>query len=1062
MKTRLRAYSRLALLLAMLFGSLFSYAQGNSQAGKKEIPQVALEHIRNNKQKLNVNDEDISDLELSSETDSKKSGVKHYYIKQLYQGVEIYGAITNLSINREGSVINVGNRFHKEIGKKVKGDQPGLDAAGAVAAAARYLGLSVKGSLTVLERGKGRNKEVTFSKAGISLEPIAARLVYQPMPDGSLRLAWEVSIYELDALNWWNLRLDATTGEVLDKDNMVVHCQFENNGPGGKFLHDEHDHTLIPPYVAAPQAVPAMMATSNAYNVYAMPLESPSHGSRSLVSTSAADAKASPKGWHHSPEGTFTTTRGNNVFAYEDPDNNNNYTINYSPDGGASFNFDFPIDFTKQPVTYRDAATSNLFYWNNMVHDVWYQYGFDEMSGNFQYDIFGRGGKGNDPVLAEAQDSRNIPLPPPGVTTRNNANFSTPRDGFVPRMQMYLWDGIPDPDLFSVTAPATIAGSYVAVQAAFGPRLTSTPVTGKLVVAQAGTGNPAEGCSAYSNAAAIAGNIAVIYRGSCEFGVKVLNAQNAGAIAAIVINNQPGASSMGVGATTTPITISSVMVSPETGAKLVEQLNNGVEVLVKLKDDGSGPEFDGDLDNGIIVHEYGHGISNRLTGGPDVTGCLASAVLINNVVVSTEQMGEGWSDWFGLMMTMRQGDTREKVRGIGTYVSAQPTTGNGIRPAPYSTSFGVNNFTYAATNNPAISAPHGVGFVWATMLWDMTWDLIDKYGYDPDLYNGTGGNNMAMQLVIDGLKLQPCRPGFVDGRNAILLADRMNNEGANQELIWKAFAKRGLGFSASQGSNLRRDDQVQAFDLPATYACTIPLNVAAVQSSTIYTGGVANNLYIGYGPKSVVLQASGDATNTYSWSPATGLSNAKIANPVFTPTAAGTYTFTVTATNADQCIKTKTITINVVDVRCGDNKKRDKVLVCVDGENNCADSKAVNMMLTKAGGKLGDCNLNISAPVTATTVSELAVAETDDFVQSYPNPFSESTTIVFKAKETGYTVLKVYDITGREIETLFEGNAERGVTYNHSFKAGDKRAGIYIYKIVNGNTSRSGTMVLIK
>ena len=82
------------------------------------------------------------------------------------------------------------------------------------------------------------------------------------------------------------------------------------------------------------------------------------------------------------------------------------------------------------------------------------------------------------------------------------------------------------------------------------------------------------------------------------------------------------------------------------------------------------------------------------------------------------------------------------------------------------------------------------------------------------MYNGTGGNNIAMQLVIDGLKLQPCSPGFVDGRDAILAADLLNYGGAHQCLIWEVFANRGLGFSASQGSSMSRTDQVAAFDVP--------------------------------------------------------------------------------------------------------------------------------------------------------------------------------------------------------------------------------------------------------
>ena len=55
---------------------------------------------------------------------------------------------------------------------------------------------------------------------------------------------------------------------------------------------------------------------------------------------------------------------------------------------------------------------------------------------------------------------------------------------------------------------------------------------------------------------------------------------------------------------------------------------------------------DGGYDNLVIIHEYGHGISNRLTGGPGAAGCLGNS----------EQMGEGWSDWYGLVMTMEPGD----------------------------------------------------------------------------------------------------------------------------------------------------------------------------------------------------------------------------------------------------------------------------------------------------------------------------------------------------------------------------------------------------------------------
>ena len=99
------------------------------------------------------------------------------------------------------------------------------------------------------------------------------------------------------------------------------------------------------------------------------------------------------------------------------------------------------------------------------------------------------------------------------------------------------------------------------------------------------------------------------------------------------------------------------------------------------------------------------------------------------------------------------------------------------------------------------------------MLWEMTWGLIEVHGFDSDLARGSGGNNLAMQLVVDGLKLQTCSPGFVDSRDAILAADAINNQSANKCIIWTAFAKRGLGYSATQGCSGSVTDGVEAFDL---------------------------------------------------------------------------------------------------------------------------------------------------------------------------------------------------------------------------------------------------------
>jgi hypothetical protein len=209
---------------------------------------------------------------------------------------------------------------------------------------------------------------------------------------------------------------------------------------------------------------------------------------------------------------------------------------------------------------------------------------------------------------------------------------------------------------------------------------------------------------------------------------------------------------------------------------------------------------DGDFDNQVIVHEYAHGLSIRLTGGGSNSDCL----------FNDEQMGEGWSDWYGSVLTMTAGDLPTDLQPVGNWLFGQDQDGPGIRDFPYTTDLSQDPRTYDYIKNTF--GPHPLGSTWAAMLWELTWGLISEHGFDPDVYNGSGGNNIAIALVTEALKLQPCNPGFVDGRDAILAADMALYGGANQCIIWDAFAKRGLGFSTDQGSSNSRLDGTEAFD----------------------------------------------------------------------------------------------------------------------------------------------------------------------------------------------------------------------------------------------------------
>jgi cysteine-rich repeat protein len=114
-------------------------------------------------------------------------------------------------------------------------------------------------------------------------------------------------------------------------------------------------------------------------------------------------------------------------------------------------------------------------------------------------------------------------------------------------------------------------------------------------------------------------------------------------------------------------------------------------------------------------------------------------------------------------------------------------------------------------------APHGTGEVWAASLWEVYWQLVNAYGFDSDIfagYTGSGGGNLALQLVMDGLKLQSCNPTFIEARDAILSAEANLTDEANRCLVWRGFAKRGLGANASVSLNPANVTATEDFTLP--------------------------------------------------------------------------------------------------------------------------------------------------------------------------------------------------------------------------------------------------------
>ncbi|MQA26568.1 MAG: tryptophan--tRNA ligase [Micromonosporaceae bacterium] len=315
-------------------------------------------------------------------------------------------------------------------------------------------------------------------------------------------------------------------------------------------------------------------------------------------------------------------------------------------------------------------------YWNNVTHDVTYRYGFDEAAGNFQTNNYGRGGTAGDYVRAQAASG--------GGT--NNAVFSTPVEtpasGGAPRMINLLWPGAQFGRPNEVVVDGV--GTFGAQFARFSPAPTVAGLPGQRIV------YASTGCDAglYPDPLP-ASNWAVIVDGgtaACSYLQRVQVAEALGANAVIVAHNTTAAppilSSPLVG---TPAGIPAVGISQADGNAIKAAVAAGPTTAnVRKAPDHPGIR-DGDLENGIIIHEYGHGISNHLTGGPTV-----------NCLTGNEQAGEGWSDHLAITMLLDPAlDDPEGPRGTARYALFQDgRQGTSIRPRPYSRNMAIQPFTY--------------------------------------------------------------------------------------------------------------------------------------------------------------------------------------------------------------------------------------------------------------------------------------------------------------------------------------------------------------------------------
>jgi len=371
--------------------NLFVEGATLSEPRSDTADNIARGFLARNTSLLGLRSADASNLKLINQDNDRGTTFLQY--AQTVGGLKVFEGGVQVAVNRNGEVLSVREGFL--VDGQSADLSPAVGENDAIVKAFANVGRSIDSSL-VETRARGEKSEsASFANPlGTQLEDVLSELNVLRVGN-SAKLAWHIYA-EIGPDEWYESLVDAHSGELLLRHNLYV---FDAQG-----------------------------------TVYT---EAPDKGARQLVSFVGDTVINTSFGWM----GTATVTTGNNVEAYLDtnadnaPDNNNGSGLSVGHASSATQDFTFPFSTAVDPRTQQAAVVTNLFYYNNVMHDFSYTLGFTETSGNFQTNNYGRGGIGNDSVRAEAQDGSGT----------NNANFATPPDGQRPRMQQYLFTS-PNPD----------------------------------------------------------------------------------------------------------------------------------------------------------------------------------------------------------------------------------------------------------------------------------------------------------------------------------------------------------------------------------------------------------------------------------------------------------------------------------------------------------------------------------------------------------------------------------------------------------------------------------------
>jgi extracellular elastinolytic metalloproteinase len=402
-----------------------------SARGPKDAEAAARGFLRANRDVYGLTAAEVDGLRVVGKG-APAGGATIVRFEQHVSGVRVFqGGVSVLMTPADHEVVSTSGVLYPDAGAGVRSKTTALDMRAALAraatdltnrafAAADFVATRVDtAGMTVFEFGPDR----TNAESPIFGEGVRVEQVVFPVAAGETIPAYYVEVITqgepAGSGPCYSYVVSAVDGAVLFRKNLVssdtyFYRVFADGAPGTR--NQPHD---------SPQGFVGSPHPTGVLDSYQA-----GNGTTSVVPIESLIAPTDP--WL--PSGASVTT-GNNVDAYLDISGTDGFnSVDVRGAASSAGNFDYPFDHlvaTTDP-TLRQSKTTHLFYYNNWLHDVWYEKGFTESWFVAQTDNYGRHTTGaNDSIKAEGEDR----------SGSNNANMLTPADGSRPRMQMYRFTG---------------------------------------------------------------------------------------------------------------------------------------------------------------------------------------------------------------------------------------------------------------------------------------------------------------------------------------------------------------------------------------------------------------------------------------------------------------------------------------------------------------------------------------------------------------------------------------------------------------------------------------------